>query len=176
MTQPLMLVAAALDFAASHHVDHRRKGMRGEPYVNHLAEVAHLIAQATEGGDPELVAAALLHDAVEDTDATLDEIERHFGAAIARLVAEVTDDKSLPKAERKRLQVETAPRKSERARLLKLADKISNLRTLHSSPPDDWPEERRQAYVAWAEEVAGHCMGLNAFLDEQFRAALAALR
>lgn len=175
MTNAVLLIAAALDFAARHHIDHRRKGERGEPYINHLAEVADLLARATGGADPELVAAGLLHDAVEDTCATLDEIERHFGEDIAGLVAEVTDDKSLPKQERKRLQAETAPHKSARARLLKLADKISNLRTLQHSPPADWPEERRRAYVHWAQQVAAGCTGLNAYLDAEFQAALAAL-
>lgn len=175
MNNAVLLITRALDFAAHHHTDHRRKGVRAEPYVNHLAEVAHLVAQATDGADAELVAAALLHDSVEDTEATLEEVERHFGAAVAALVAEVTDDKSLPKAERKRLQVETALYKSKRARLLKLADKISNLRTLRTSPPD-WPEERRHEYIRWAERVAAGCTGLSAFLDAQFEEALAALR
>lgn len=175
MTDSLRLVTRALDFAARHHIDHRRKGERGEPYVNHLAEVAHLLAEATEGRDPELVAAGLLHDAVEDTCATPDEIERHFGPDIARLVAEVSDDKSLAKEERKRLQVETARYKSERARLIKLADKISNLRTLRDSPPAGWSEARLRAYVDWARQVAAGCMGLNAYLDAEFEAALEAL-
>ena len=175
MTNSLLLITQALDFAARHHIDHRRKGERREPYINHLAEVADLLARATGGADPELVAAGLLHDAVEDTCATLDEIERHFGKDIAALVAEVSDDKSLPKEERKRLQVETAARKSGRARLLKLADKISNLRTLTQSPPAGWPEKRRRAYVHWAQQVAAGCTGLNPFLDAEFEAALAAL-
>lgn len=176
MSESLVLITRALDYAAHHHTDQRRKGARGEPYINHLAEVAHLLAVATEGKDPELVAAALLHDAVEDTDVRLEELEREFGHDVAGLVAQVTDDKSLPKAERKRLQVETVSRKPERARLLKLADKISNLRALSTSPPDDWPEERRQAYAAWAQEVAGQCTGLNPYLDAQYEKALAALR
>ncbi|MFP3942438.1 MAG: HD domain-containing protein [Alphaproteobacteria bacterium] len=176
MSGSVLLITGALDFAARHHIDQRRKGARGEPYINHLAEVAHLVAVATQGRDPELVAAALLHDSVEDTHATLEEIEREFGPEIAGLVDLVTDDKSLPKEERKRLQVESAPRKPERARMLKLADKISNLRALHSSPPHDWPKERQRAYVDWACRVAEHCTGLNDYLDEQYEQALADLR
>ncbi len=114
MSESLILVTRALDFAAHHHTDQRRKGARSEPYINHLAEVAYLLAVATDGGDPELIAAALLHDAVEDTHVTLEEIEHQFGHDVAQLVAQVTDDKSLPKAERKRLQVETVPSPASR--------------------------------------------------------------
>jgi (p)ppGpp synthase/HD superfamily hydrolase len=166
----IALVTTACDFAARRHVSQRRKGVAGEPYVNHLAEVAMLLAEAT-GGDAVLVAAGFLHDTLEDTETTYDEIEARFGADMAVLVGEVTDDKSLPKAERKRRQIEGAPHKSVRARLLKIADKTSNLRALAASPPAGWDIARVADYVDWAEKVVAGCRGLNAALEQAFDAA-----
>ncbi|MFO1037719.1 MAG: HD domain-containing protein [Geminicoccaceae bacterium] len=163
-----MLLSRAFLFAAERHQHQRRKGDAAEPYVNHLAEVAALVAEATEGSDPGLVAAALLHDVVEDTATTRAEVAATFGEDVAGLVAEVTDDKSLPKAERKRRQVEHAPSKSRRAKMLKLADKTSNLRALAQSPPAKWPVERRLAYVAWAREVVDGLRGVSPELEAIF--------
>jgi (p)ppGpp synthase/HD superfamily hydrolase len=161
-------VAKALDFAARKHRDQRRKGRAAEPYINHLTEVARIVAEATDGQDPLSVQGALLHDTVEDTKTTADELEREFGAQLSKLVVEVTDDKRLPKAERKRLQVEQAPHKSERARMIKIADKISNLRSILSSPPVDWDVERQAEYFEWAKRVVDGCRGVNPRLDAQF--------
>lgn len=176
MTQPdgLILVTRALDFAARKHVDQRRKGERGEPYINHLTEVARLLAEATGGTDPGVVAAGLLHDTLEDSDTSHAELVAVFGTDIADTVAQVTDDKSLPKAERKRLQIEHAPHLTPAARLVKLADKVSNLRSLLAAPPQGWSDHRRREYLAWARRVATGCFGLNAFLDGCFEEAYAA--
>ena len=114
------LVTRAIHFAAQRHADQRRKGRRAEPYVNHLTEVAASLAEATDGEDPALLAAAYLHDTIEDTQTSLAELRNLFGEDIAALVMEVTDDKSLPKLERKRLQIVNAPKKSRRAKLLKI--------------------------------------------------------
>lgn len=172
----LVLVARAADFAARRHAEQRRKGAAREPYVNHLIEVASLLAEATMGADPLLVAGGYLHDTLEDTSATYEDLEANFGPAVAALVAEVTDDKSLPKAERKARQIATASTKSERARLLKIADKTSNVRGLVSSPPDDWEMQRIVDYVEWAEKVVDKCRGLNATLEQAFDAAVAQAR
>ncbi len=168
----VVLIARAADFAARAHVAQRRKGDAQEPYINHLAEVALLLTQATGGQDATLVAAGWLHDTLEDTDTEREELETLFGPAVASLVAEVTDDKSLLKAERKRLQVETAPRKSAQARLLKIADKTSNLRAIASSPPSGWDFARRIAYLDWAEAVVAGCRGLNPQLEQTFDEAM----
>ena len=134
-----------------------------------------LVAEATAGHDAELIAAALLHDVVEDTRTTLVEVEAVFGADVAGLVAEATDDKSLPKEERKRLQVLHAAGHSQRAKKLKLADKTSNLRALAASPPADWSIERRRDYVAWGRAVVAGLRGADPWLEERFDdAALAA--
>lgn len=168
---PLILVTAAADFAARAHVAQHRKGLAQEPYVNHLAEVADLVARATDGADAELIAAAYLHDTLEDTPTTFEDLADRFGAAVAGLVAEVTDDKSLPKAERKRLQIESAPHKSPRARLIKIADKTSNLRALVTTPPAGWDRARLLDYVDWAEAVVSRLRGHNARLDSAFAIA-----
>jgi (p)ppGpp synthase/HD superfamily hydrolase len=168
----LLIVARAADFAARRHVDQKRKGAAREPYINHLAEVANLLSEATEGKDGALVAAGFLHDTLEDTETEREELQAVFGEDVASLVADVTDDKSLPKAERKRLQVATAAKKSARARLLKIADKTSNLRALAASPPTDWDFARALEYVEWAEQVVSHCRGLNAKLELVFDAAV----
>lgn len=172
----MLLVARAADFAARAHASQKRKGMAQEPYINHLAEVALLLTEATGGADPVLIAAAWLHDTLEDTIAEREELEMLFGKDVASIVAEVTDDKSLSRSERKRLQVETAPRKSKPARMLKIADKTSNVRALAKSPPMGWDLKRRDDYVTWAEAVVAGCRGLSAELELKFAAAVADAR
>jgi GTP diphosphokinase / guanosine-3',5'-bis(diphosphate) 3'-diphosphatase len=164
---------AAVAFAAHKHRNQRRKDAEASPYINHPIALANVLAN--EGGveDERTLIAAVLHDTVEDTETTEQELAREFGADIAGIVLEVTDDKSLPKAERKRLQVEHAVTISRRAKLVKLADKISNLRDVASNPPADWPLERRQNYFNWAKAVVdqlrGVHPGLEALFDEVYR-------
>jgi (p)ppGpp synthase/HD superfamily hydrolase len=167
----LIAVTMAAVRAAHWHADQRRKGAAGEPYVNHLLEVASLVADATGGDDVNLVIAALLHDAVEDQGVTPAMIAGEFGEDVAALVMQVTDDKSLPKAQRKALQIEHAPHKSPRAALLKMADKTSNLAALASSPPADWSVQRRADYVLWARQVVAGLQVDNAFLCGRFAEA-----
>lgn len=143
----------AAQFAAEKHSSQRRKGAGAEPYINHLIEVAHLVAGALSAPDTNLLIAALLHDVVEDTAVTHEELAAAFGSDVAALVAEVTDDKSLPKHVRKQLQIDNAPKKSPRAQAIKLADKISNLRAILVSPPADWTDQRKREYVQWARRV-----------------------
>ncbi len=158
----------AARFAAEKHAQQRRKGENGEPYFNHLLEVAELIAASSRDLDVELVMAAFLHDTVEDTGVTLPELEEHFGKDVAALVAEVTDDKSLPKETRKKLQVQNTPKKSPRAQTLKLADKISNLRAIVTSPPVGWNLERKRQYFEWAKQVVSGIGDPNAYLKAEF--------
>lgn len=170
----LLLKAAA--FAATHHRDQRRKGATAAPYVNHCLEVARLLAEVGGVTAIEVLCAALLHDVVEDTSVTLDEVRSIFGDAIAHIVGEVTDDKSLVKAERKRLQVVNAPHKSDGAKMLKLADKSSNVHDLVIEPPKSWSAARIKAYGDWAEQVAAGIRGVNPALEAHFDAELAQLR
>ena len=163
-----LLVLKAADAAARWHVHQRRKGPAEEPYINHLVEVAMLVADATGGNDTNLVIAALLHDAIEDCEVPRELITETFGDDVASIVMEVTDDKSLPKAKRKLIQIETASTKSPRAKILKLADKTSNLRAVAASPPPDWSVKRRIEYVGFARKVAAGLRGVNAQLEEQF--------
>jgi (p)ppGpp synthase/HD superfamily hydrolase len=161
-------ILAAARFAAEKHAQQRRKGENGEPYFNHLLEVAELIAASDRDLDVELVMAAFLHDTVEDTGVTLPELEQHFGKDVAALVGEVTDDKSLPKETRKQLQVEDSHKKSARAQTLKLADKISNLRAIIASPPLGWSLERKRQYFEWARQVISGIEAPNPFLKAEF--------
>ncbi len=153
MNTSITLVLRAAAFAADKHRHQRRKDHARTPYINHPLAVARVLAE--EGGikDPEILAAAILHDTLEDTATSRRELERKFGARIAALVSEVTDDKSLPKQRRKQLQIDRAPMKSEGAALIKIADKICNLRDLRDSPPKHWTVERRQRYRQWASDV-----------------------
>jgi (p)ppGpp synthase/HD superfamily hydrolase len=161
-------ILAAAQFAAEKHAQQKRKGENGEPYFNHLLEVAELIAASSPHLDVGLVMAAFLHDTVEDTGVTLQELEQRFGKDVAGLVAEVTDDKSLPKEIRKQLQVEHTPEKSSRAQTLKLADKISNLRAIISSPPVGWSLERKRQYFEWARQVISGIASPNEYLKSEF--------
>ena len=165
---PLTAVLKAAQRAAHWHTGQRRKGAAQEPYINHLIEVARLVAEATGGGDPNLVVAALLHDAVEDQPVSRAAIAQEFGEDVAALVVEVTDDKTLPKQQRKRLQVEHAPALSPRAAILKLADKTSNLTALAVSPPADWNASRRLEYVQWGRDVVAGLKVENPWLAERF--------
>jgi (p)ppGpp synthase/HD superfamily hydrolase len=170
------LVTRAAEFAARRHIGQRRKGEAQEPYINHLAEVAALLAETAVEPDAHLVAAGWLHDTIEDTATTIEELEMLFGGFVAKIVIEVTDDKSLPKEVRKRLQIEKTAAKSEPARLLKLADKTGNLRSIAASPPRHWDHGRKSAYVEWAEQVVASCRGLNAELEKAFDRAAASAR
>lgn len=169
-------ILAALHFAAEKHRDQRRKGQGASPYINHPIEVAELLVRVGRVSEVALIQAAVLHDTVEDTETTFQELEERFGAAVRRLVEEVTDDKTLPKEERKRLQIEHAPRLSAGARQIKLADKICNVRDLVTKPPLDWPLERRLAYLDWAERVVAGCLGANVSLEHAFQETLAEAR
>jgi guanosine-3',5'-bis(diphosphate) 3'-pyrophosphohydrolase len=170
-----IFLARAFHYACKCHSQQKRKGAAGEPYVNHLADVARRVAEATGGADVNLIAAALLHDTIEDVGVTREDLVITFGEHVAGLVVEVTDDKELEKHERKRLQVVNAEKKSDRAKMLKLADKASNLRAIVASPPD-WPVERKLEYAAWAESVAVGLRGVNERLEQELDAAIAALR
>jgi guanosine-3',5'-bis(diphosphate) 3'-pyrophosphohydrolase len=172
----LAFVLRAADFAARRHADQRRKGPDQEPYVNHLIEVANHLSQSAAGHDPILLAAGLLHDTVEDTETTVQELESAFGQAVAQIVAEVTDDKSLPSETRKRLQIERITFKSERAQLLSMADKTANVSSLLRSAPANWPQSRIVAYGVWAEAVVAQIRSRDAYLETEFFKALAALR
>lgn len=143
----------ALKFAADKHREQRRKGARKAPYVNHLIEVSEQLARVGKLTDINILIAAVLHDTIEDTDATLKELEILFGKKVSEIVAEVTDDKSLPKQKRKEKQVEHAPHLSIEAKQLKLSDKISNIREIGVDPPADWSKDRKLEYVAWGEKV-----------------------
>ena len=168
MLPAVRLISEAAELAARRHNGMARKGRGNEPYINHLAEVANLLAAATDGADAELVAAGWLHDVIEDTDTTREELARKFSDRIASLVVECTDEMSLPKAERRRRQVVDAPKKSAGARLIKIADKISNVGArIHSDPTT---EERNDLadYAGWAEQVVAGCRGGNAWLDTKF--------
>jgi guanosine-3',5'-bis(diphosphate) 3'-pyrophosphohydrolase len=168
MLPPLRIVSEAAELAARRHNGMARKGRGNEPYINHLAEVANLLSAATDGADAELVAAGWLHDTIEDTETTREELAQKFSERVASLVVECTDDMSLPKAERRRLQVVNASHKSPGARLIKIADKISN--TGARILPDPSAEERADLidYTDWAEQVVAGCRGGNAWLDEAF--------
>ena len=174
MLSPVRLVSEAADFAARRHNGMARKGRGREPYINHLAEVANLLATATEGVDAELVAAGWLHDSVEDTDTTRAELAQRFSERVAALVAECTDDMSLSKAERRRFQVLDSAKKSAGAKLIKIADKISNTAARIHTDPSAGERDDLADYIAWATQVVAGCRGGNAWLDEKFDDAVKA--
>ena len=173
MDDSVGLILKATRFSAEKHNDQRRKDSNSSPYINHPIEVAETLWRVGYVRDETLLVAAILHDTIEDTNTTKEEIETEFGEEVLSLVLEVTDDKSLPKQTRKQLQVEHAPHISERAKLLKIADKINNIRDIIKSPPADWSLERRQEYLLWTEKVVAGLRGVNPNLESQYDALLA---
>jgi len=167
------LLLRSVSFAAEKHRHQRRKDAQASPYINHPIELTTLLREAGIG-DPVVLCAALLHDTIEDTDTTEEELRRHFGAEIAETVLEVTDDKRLARADRKRLQIEHAAHISDRAKLVKLADKICNLRDMARAPPSGWSQERRQEYFNWAKQVVDALRGVHPQLEREFDLAFAA--
>ena len=167
------MILAASAFAAEKHRGQRRKGVEASPYINHPIAVANVLAAEAGISDPVTLCAALLHDTIEDTATTPMELTEAFGPDVAGVVVEVTDDKSLDKAERKRLQIVHAATISDRAKVLKLADKICNLRDIASSPPVDWSLERRQQYFDWAAQVVNGLRGVSPALECLFDTEMA---
>ena len=164
----IALVLKAAQFAAEKHRHQRRKDAHASPYINHPIELAKLLAN--EGGitDAEVLCAALLHDTIEDTETTAEELRAEFGDAIADIVLEVTDDKTLSKEDRKRLQIEHAPHASHKAKLVKLADKICNLRDVAERPPAKWDRARQREYFDWAKRVIDGVRGAHPRLEAAF--------
>lgn len=165
MTKQLI---TALAFAADKHKNQRRKDADASPYINHPIALANLLLNEAGVEDQRVLIAAVLHDTIEDTDTTEQELVRYFGKDVADIVLEVTDDKALPKAERKRLQIEHAAHISRRAKLVKLADKICNLRDITASPPADWSIVRKQEYFEWAKSVVDRLRGVHPGLEHLF--------
>ena len=167
MTHTLILKAA--HFAAQKHREQRRKDEYASPYIIHPISVALAIAQIGDVDDPEILAAALLHDTIEDTDTTSEELEEQFGEQVCKYVLEVSDDKSLPKAERKKRQIEHAKTLSKGAALIKLGDKISNVTDVLDNPPVGWDINRRKQYLDWAEKVIDNCPKVNDRMENKFQ-------
>jgi guanosine-3',5'-bis(diphosphate) 3'-pyrophosphohydrolase len=157
-----------MSFAADKHRNQRRKDADASPYINHPIALADVLANEAGIEDERVLVAAILHDTIEDTEATEQELVRNFGQEVADIVLEVTDDKSLPKAERKRLQIEHAPTLSRRAKLVKISDKITNLRDVASSPPATWALERKREYFDWAKAVVDGVRGVHPELERIF--------
>lgn len=165
---PLGIVLKAAQFAAHKHKDQRRKDANASPYINHPIALASILREEGEVDDPLVIAAALLHDTIEDTETSYAELRGQFGDEIAEIVAEVTDTKWLEKHSRKHLQISKAANASEAAKLVKLADKISNLRDIIASPPAEWSVERKREYFDWAKAVVDQVRGTNAKLERRF--------
>ncbi|MHB8346310.1 MAG: HD domain-containing protein [Acidiferrobacterales bacterium] len=164
----MTLILQALQFAADRHRDQRRKDCHASPYINHPIAVAEVLCVVGGVHDAVAIAAGILHDTIEDTETTAADIEARFGQDISRVVEEVTDDKTLLPPQRKQLQIDHAHLKSERARLVKLADKICNVRDIVEHPPHDWPVDRKRQYVAWARAVVDRIRGSNLPMEEYF--------
>lgn len=167
------LFITALRFAAERHRNQRRKDSERTPYINHPIAVAETLWNVGEVRDAVTLAAALLHDTIEDTGTKPEEIRDRFGEAVLLLVLEVTDDKSLPKAKRKELQIQTAPHKSRSARQIKLADKINNVIDITHTPPADWSQDRLREYLDWTERVINGLRGPNPRLEAEYDRVLA---
>jgi guanosine-3',5'-bis(diphosphate) 3'-pyrophosphohydrolase len=172
MPTHMELVLQAAAFAAEKHRNQRRKDAEASPYINHPIQLAYILVQA-DVEDPIVLAAALLHDTIEDTNTTHDELEIVFGHEIANIVVECSDDKTLDKLERKQAQVDHAAHISKRAQLVKLADKIANVSDIDGAPPAGWSLERKREYFDWARRVVDQMRGVNPKLEARFDAEYA---
>jgi guanosine-3',5'-bis(diphosphate) 3'-pyrophosphohydrolase len=164
----MCLVLRAARFAAWKHRDQRRKGRGAVPYINHPLDLAHVLWFEGAVTDPEILAAALLHDTLEDTQTTLQELQGEFGERVAGIVMEVTDEPTINWRARKKLQVSRGRLASLEAKQVKLADKICNLRSIVASPPNGWTVERQRAYFDWSKEVVDQLRGANSELEQRF--------
>jgi guanosine-3',5'-bis(diphosphate) 3'-pyrophosphohydrolase len=173
MSDPVDQILDALQFASQKHRDQRRKDQEASPYINHPIALATVLWREAKVHEAVVISAALLHDTIEDTETTAAELRERFGAKVARVVEEVTDDKNLLKADRKRLQIEHAPHISREAKLVKLADKICNLRDMAASPPKTWPKSRVREYFDWAKKVVDALRGVHPVLEAIFDEAYA---
>jgi len=163
------LILKAARFAAHKHRNQRRKDEEKTPYINHPISVAKIISEIGNVEDPEVLAAALLHDTIEDTETEPEELIDNFGERVCRLVQEVTDDKTLPKLERKQRQIDHAKEISGDAAIIKLGDKIANVTDITNTPPTDWDSNRRLEYFDWAEKVINNCPKVNTSLEKYFK-------
>ena len=168
MREPTGTILEALQFAAQKHRDQRRKDPQASPYINHPIALANVLWREARVRRPEVIEAALLHDTIEDTETTAQELRERFGRRVASIVMEVTDDKSLLKQDRKRLQVEHAPHLSREAKLVKLADKICNLRDMAEAAPRTWPRSRVREYFDWSRRVVDGLRGVHPALERLF--------
>jgi guanosine-3',5'-bis(diphosphate) 3'-pyrophosphohydrolase len=173
MKSGLALLLKALAFAARKHRDQRRKDAQASPYINHPIALADVLVNEAGVTDVEVLCAALLHDTIEDTETSPEELEREFGSEIAEIVIELTDNKMLKKRTRKRMQIAHAAGASREAKLVKLADKICNLRDVTARPPAHWDLERRREYFDWAKTVVDRLRGADARLEAAFDRAYA---
>ena len=165
----LKLLIKALTFAADRHRNQRRKNVDAFPYINHPISLVNILCNEVHITDINLICSALLHDTVEDTETTAEELRTEFGPVISNIVMEVTDDKSIAaRQERKQLQIEHASHISDQAKLLKLADKISNLRDLSIDPPATWSLQRQRDYFDWAKQVIDQLRGTHSKLEKLF--------
>jgi guanosine-3',5'-bis(diphosphate) 3'-pyrophosphohydrolase len=164
----IALLLRAIEFSAEKHRTQRRKDVDASPYINHPIAVAAVLARVGGVRRIPVLCAAVLHDTIEDTETSAEELDAAFGQEICLLVQEVTDDKRLAKDERKRLQIEHAPHLSPSAKLIKLGDKIANIKDVTDSPPSDWSGQRRRQYLDWAEQVVAGCRGVNHALEDRF--------
>ena len=172
---PVTSFLDALRLAALQHQDQRRKGADDVPYVNHVIKVAHVLADVGGETDPDLLTAAVLHDVVEDSETTHDDLAARYGERVARIVLEVTDDMRLPRAERKRLQIEVAPTLSHEARLIRIADKGSNTRDMMAYAVD-WSDERKREYIRTAVALVDRIRGTHPALEAWFDRVVADAR
>ncbi len=162
------LILKALNFAALKHKYQRRKGDEHLPYINHPIKVAFIISEVGKIDDPIIIASAILHDVIEDTETTSDEIEKEFGNNIASIVEELTDNQNFEKQKRKKIQIKNAPFLSKEATIIRIADKIENIEDITISPPIGWSYERKEEYLEWAEKVVRACKNVNSELKDYF--------
>jgi guanosine-3',5'-bis(diphosphate) 3'-pyrophosphohydrolase len=167
-SKDLALILTALEFSSHKHHDQRRKDNNASPHINHPISLANVLCDEEKITHAKVICAALLHDAIEDTETTADELKSRFGKSITNIFLEVTDDKSLQKAERKFAQIEHANHASKRAKLVKLADKICNLRDILFTPPADWTLSRKREYFDWSNAVIAQIRGTNKKLERVF--------
>ncbi|EFO18322.1 hypothetical protein LOAG_10172 [Loa loa] len=164
-TDGISLIIEAVDLAARRHRQQRRKDAAQTPYVNHPIGVAYILTSEGQITDTTTIIAAILHDIVEHTKTTDEEIRKMFGDEIADIVKECTMVRSMKREARMKSELEKASKLSHKAKLVQLADKLNNIRDIERGTPLGWTKQHVTEYIIFAKDLLSKIRGIHGPLE-----------